>query len=416
MAMNDLSISDITLTKPQLDFILCDAAVKCFCGGFGSGKSEAMTHAGIKVLLDLNCPNATVGVFAPTIDLLRLVNIPRFLEKLNDYNINYTYNKTEKIIYTEIGTVLFRSMDQPLIGFEICCALIDEIDTMKFDKADGAFNKILSRVRQDYSHVKGFREFVACFTTPEGFNWVYESFVKNPKEGYVLHKVSTRSNIFLPKTYIPNLYASYPDYLVNAYIDGDFVNMTSGTVYYGFNRKINHINATHEVGEAVHVGLDFNVLNMSAVIYVKREGKSLAIGEVTQANDTEHVCRILKEGYPDCSIIIYPDASGKSTTSKDATKSDFTIIRQHGFRIKAQKKNPFIKDRVISANKAFETGLVMINTEKCPEFTLALEQQSYDKNGKPTKSPDNSIDDMADAGTYYIHTNHPVHKPLVTAW
>jgi len=43
----------------------------------------------------------------------------------------------------------------------------------------------------------------------------------------------------LPDDYIPSLFATYPAQLVQAYIDGQFVNLTNGTVYHTFDRALN---------------------------------------------------------------------------------------------------------------------------------------------------------------------------------
>lgn len=156
-------------------------------------------------------------------------------------------------------------------------------------------------------------------------------------------------------------------------------------------------------------------MNMSAVIFVQREGISYAVGEISGANDTPDVVRILRERYSDGAIDIYPDASSKNTTSKAASQSDLTILRAAGLNVRIASQNPMIKDRVIAVNSALHSEIVQINKEQCPELTSALEQQVYTQNGVPEKSPNNNVDDMVDAFGYYVSAVHPVIRRSVAA-
>lgn len=422
----------INLNLPQEEFINVAEPFRAYVGGYRAGK----TFVGCVRIWMLACayPSIKLGYFAPTYPHIRDIFYTTMEEVAEQYHEHAGGNCTVQVLKAEhlvkmfvdgelIATVMCRSMEHPdrIVGFDISHALVDEIDIMKIAKADQAWKKIIARmssVRKDYPV-----NTVDFTSTPEGFNWLYKFFVKElnrkpeMRPFYKLVKASTLQNRKnLPDDYIAKLYATYPKNLVDAYVHGEFVNLTSGTVYYGFTRAGNHTDAVHEAGEAIYVGMDFNVRNMSAVIYVLRNGVSHAVDEITGAIDTDQTCQILQERYPDELIVVYPDASGKNTTSKDATKSDLTIIRSYGIKIKAKKKNPFIKDRVISSNKAFEDKNVMVNVETCPTFALALEQQVYDKNGMPEKSPDDNIDDVNDAGTYYIQAVYPVAKRNATAW
>src|SRR3546814_17076351 len=101
---------------------------------------------------------------------------------------------------------------------------------MPIKKADSAWKKIIARM----STVWAGRDenTIDVTTTPEGFNWVYRKFVKelaaNPSQRplYGIVHASARPNAKnLPKDYIPSLRESYPANLVDAYIDGLFVNL-----------------------------------------------------------------------------------------------------------------------------------------------------------------------------------------------
>lgn len=118
----------------------------------------------------------------------------------------------------------------------------------------------------------------------------------------------------------------------------------------------------------------------------------------------------LKERYLHHNVAIYPDASGGSRKTVDASISDISLLESAGYTIRVNKKNPFIKDRVMATNSAFESGTLMINCERCQELAGNFEQLSYDTNGNPDKT--SGLDHLIDAATYPIAYELPINKPI----
>jgi len=404
---------DFTVTSPQLDFHNLACKYPAFIGGFGSGKTEVLAQRAIAD--KLMCPKGPVACYEPTYDLVRLILAPRLEEKLDEYKIQYTYNKSENIIYTKkYGQFILRTLDNPsrIVGYESFRSHVDEIDTLRHKHAEAVWQKIIARNR---FKAEGLTNQVSAYTTPEGFNFAYDRWEKNPGPDYKYIRVSTRANPFLPDDYIQGLMDSYPPNLVEAYIEGKFVNLTTGSVYDSFDRVEHHTPAEWDrtSGEPVHIGMDFNVGNMSSVIHVIRVGQALAVSEITKVLDTPAMIRTIKERYPGSSIVIYPDASGNSRKSNNASESDISLLKQANFKVDAPKANPFVRDRVISMNSAFVTGKYLVNVERCPEYALCLEQQTYTDNGDPDKS--SGHDHLPDSGGYFIHRKYPVvnRKPQI---
>jgi hypothetical protein len=313
-------------------------------------------------------------------------------------------------------------MDKPgdIVGFKIGHASIDELDILPKLKAETAWRKIIARMRW---HETGLPNRVDVATTPEGFRFTYEQFVKQPRDRpqlanlYGLVQASTYENgRNLPDDYIPSLRASYPPQLIDAYLDGKFVNLTSGAVYPNFDRRLNHTDASIQPGEPLHIGMDFNVLNMTAVVFVVRDGKPMALAEVCKVRDTPTMTKVLAERFAGHSITIYPDASGGNTSSKDASASDITILRQAQFAVRVNPSNPAVRDRVLSVNalilNADGVRSWLINTDRCPMLTECLEQQSYDGSGEPDKA--SGHDHAPDAAGYFLHARWPVAKRSAT--
>lgn len=406
-----------TLTEPQRDFVMSAARHPGLAAGYGSGKSQA----GVVriVTLALQYPGMNFAFVEPTFDLVRLIAWPRFEEVLTAAGIGYKLNKSESIMYLANGSkIIFRSADNPerLVGFEVSDALIDEADVISEVKAQEVWVKMLGRARQ--RKPDGKANTVACVSTPEGFRWLYRTYVTNPKPGYELIRAATYSNPYLPDSYIESLRETYPPKLIEAYLEGHFVNLTSGSVYPEFDRKLNHCDDSIRTGEPLHIGLDFNVLNMTAIIGTVRDGRPRALAELTGVRDTPTMARMLRERYGQRghSITLYPDASGQNTSSKSASESDFTILRQQlpEAVIDAPPANGAVRDRINAVNAMIHNDKgerrLLVNTHACPKLTAALEQQPYDSNGEPDKK--GGLDHPPDALGYWIVRKWPIARPM----
>lgn len=395
----------VRLTDPQFRLVTSKARYPAFVGGFGSGKTQALI---VRALYrKINHWPQSVAYYLPTYDLVRQIAFPRFSEMLEDWGIKYKLNRNDNEIGFPgtNGKIILRTMDRPerIVGYEVADSLVDELDTLKTDNARDVWNKIIARNRQSKDGINT----VSVGTTPEGFRFVYERWKRDPAPGYELIQAPTRSNAAnLPDGYIKALQESYPSALLSAYLDGEFVNLVSGSVYPEFSRERNTTDATIESGEALHVGMDFNVANMAAVIHVIRDGKPLAVYEVMGARDTPEMVEILKQRFAGHSIIVYPDQSGGARKSVNASLSDIALLKEAKFRVHQTGKNPAVRDRVVSLNRILESGDYRINPDTCPQLVMSLEQQAYTKAGEPDKS--GGYDHINDAAGYFIYAKFPV--------
>lgn len=401
---------EINPTAPQDRFIFSGSKYPAFVGGFGSGKTEALIVRSI--VGKIQSPSTDRAFYEPTYDLIRMIAWPRFEEMLSNLHIPYRLTKhPHNVLDIEgCGRIIFRSMDTPsrIIGYEVGDSDVDELDTLKRDDAAEVWRRILSRNRQKKPSGQNT---AAVATTPEGFRFVYETWEEKKPEGYEIIRAPTYSNPHLPADYIQSLRDIYPPHLLDAYLEGQFVNLTSGTIYIGFDRVKNNTTETQEPGEPLFVGMDFNVGNMSAVVHIKRNGKPIAIDEISKAYDTPDMCGVLKSRFPGHAIQVYPDSTGGSRKSNDAATTDIKVLRDAGFSVYARSKNPPVRDRINAMNAAFGNGY-MVNVDRCPNYTRCLEQQAYNKNGDPDKTQ--GLDHLPDGGGYFIHYEYPVVKPAMS--
>lgn len=401
-----------------------DNKFKAFVAGFGSGKTWVGCSSMAKHFWEN--PRINAGYFAPTYPQIRDIFYPTMEEVAYDWGLQVDIKESNKEVHfyngkIYRGTTICRSLDNPssIVGFKIGHGLIDEIDILNAEKATLAWRKIIARMRYNKA---GLKNGLDVTTTPEGFKFVYEQFVKQLREKphlakmYGLIQASTYDNAKnLPDDYIESLFESYPKQLIAAYLNGQFVNLASGTVYADFDRKLNHTDEVSKEGEPLHIGMDFNVLKMAAVVYVLRDKKMYAVDELTEVRDTPTMARLIKERFADHAIKIYPDASGQNTSSKSASESDLSILREAGFTLVVDSSNPRVKDRVMATEAMLLNGKgerrLLVNTNRCPKFTEGLEQQVYDKHGEPDKS--SGVDHVNDAGTYPVVKLFPIVKKVI---
>lgn len=411
----------ITANKPQTQFHKMANKYRAYIAGYGSGKTWAGCSS---MCLDYaKYPGVNQGYFAPTYSMIRDIFYPTISEVAEtfDYKIQIKEGNKEVHFYSGgyRGTTICRSLDSPhtIVGFKIGHAVIDEIDILPLNKAQESWRKIIARMRYK---LDGLKNGIDIMSTPEGFRFCHKMFVQdileNPKlaYNYGLIQASTYDNESnLPDDYIDSLREIYPSELIEAYINGQFVNLTSGTVYNKYNRVACDSNEMIIKGEPLFIGMDFNVQKMAATVYVQRPSGWHAVSELKDVFDTPAMTRIIEEKWKNIGhhIVIYPDSSGTSRKSVDASKSDIAILSNAGFEIRAHGSNPRIKDRVLSANSAFESGKVKINSKRCPTVARCLEGQSYDSNGEPDKI--SGFDHQNDATTYPIAYEFPVIRPML---
>lgn len=433
--MNGTLVIRPELNERQAEFLFLDVKFKSFVGGFGSGK----TYVGCCGLAKhfWGFPRIDAGYFAPTYPQIRDIFYPTVEECFYNWGLRTQVKEGNHEVFVYSGTtfrgiIKCRSMDNPqtIVGFKIGHALVDEIDVMPMEKATVAWRKILARMRYKRD---GLRNGIDVTTTPEGFKFVYNQFVKQVREKpelskmYGIVKASTYDNeINLPDDYIPSLLQSYPTQLMDAYINGEFVNLTSGTVYCAFSRQYNTCSDVIKEGEPLYIGMDFNVGKMASVAHVKREGFPYAVDEIVNAYDTPDMIQRIKERYwryeggkylPTCQIRIYPDASGDSRRSVNASKTDIALLREAGFVVCVNSSNPPVKDRINAMNSMFCNALgerrYRVNPDRCPSYTEALEQQPWATNGEPDKTTGH--DHVNDAAGYFIVKEYPVVRNFTTS-
>lgn len=392
---------DIIVLKHQREFIESSAVHTGLVAGFGAGKSKGAT---IKtVVKKLAYPGIDVAYYLPTYGLIRDIAFSNFSEMLEQVGVSFDLNRSFYEIETDFGRIIFRSLTNTdkIVGYEVGYSLIDEADILHKAKMWDAFRKVLGRNRVDLPDGKD--NSLDMVSTPEGFRFMYEFFMKTDSKNRVLIKAKTSDNPYLPEGYIRSMMETYTTEQIQAYLNGEFVNLTAGTVHNTFDRIESHSDREIKSGDVLHIGMDFNVTNMSAVVNVVDGKIKTAVAEITKAFDTAEIIHLIKDRFKGHSIIIYPDASGANRKTS-SSQTDISLLKSAGFVVRNLRQNPSVRDRITTMNTMFKDATghreLYINTHRCPELTESLEKLPY-KNNEPDKT--SGFDHLCEAEGYFAY-------------
>lgn len=196
-------------TAPQRAFWTNDARYRAFVGGVGSGK----TRAGAVEVLRMP-PLSTGMVIAPTYPMLRDATLMTFLDLARRGGVLSEFKESTLTARLIDGkSVMFRSSEHPdrLRGPNLGWFWLDEAAMMD----EETWLIMLGRLREAPG-----RAWVT--STPKGYNWLYESFVKHATADHVIIRASTTSNLFLPSAFVPALAQSYSGQWYAQEVEGEF--------------------------------------------------------------------------------------------------------------------------------------------------------------------------------------------------
>ena len=395
----------------QNNFVKSKEKYPALVAGYGSGKTYAFV---LKALAELGRnPGKTILLAEPVYPMVRDVLQPTLEEILREVGFDYTYRASEmKYVVrwkTGHGTLLLRSAEnwRRWAGLNLAGFGIDEASLLK---DDGAWKMGLSRLRDGY-HLTGWTT-----TTPEGFNWVWNEWANEVKEGYELIQARSTDNKHLPQEFIDSLYENYDEKLIKAYINGEFVNLQFGQTYYSFDRQKNTGEVRYDQKKEIKIAMDFNIDPFCAVLLQEYDTypKIRVFDEIRLSHSgegdlmTTRMAKHIKAKYPQCrKFVVYPDPAGQARkTSSQWT--DHSLLRKENFIVRVKKQAPSVSDSVNSVNNAMKTIKISSN---CKNFILDLEQVTNKEGTREIDKSNKNLTHFTDAFRYYVDYEHPCRKP-----
>jgi len=409
----------IELLESQADFVTDTSTMFLgLVGGYRAGKTYSLCHRAIYMA------SKNIGyrgaLLEPTHGMLKRVLVPTMIDILDSIGLPYTYRSSDPHGITlhfpngNVEILLMASESYKRVaGVTLAWFGVDEFDLIDTDLAQDAWKMLVSRLT-NANVMSGF-----VTSTPEGYKFLYQFFVADANDEHGVERTDRRlitartiDNPYIDPAYIERMYTQYTSKQLEAYLNGEFVNLVSGSVYDQFDRALNGTSKTlaDYPKHILHIGLDFNINNMASTVFIVDRAEPHALKEHIGAQNTRIWIENMKKEYPDRTIYVYPDSSGASG-SANADQSSIAMIKQAGFEVKCGKANPRIELRVGSVNakicNANNVRSFFINPRTCPETTRGLEQQAYDPStGKPDKK--SGVDHTCDAVGYFMHNAYPL--------
>lgn len=302
-----------------------------------------------------------------------------------------------------VGTILCFSGEHPdrLKGTNLAAAGIDE----PFLQQHAVLDQMLARVRHPDARVRE----INLTGTPEELNWGYDLLFGELRQRYDvgLVQASSRKNLSLPAGYVDRMAQAFDDKHAQAFIEGQFVNLSTGQVYHCVDPERNFVEAPPGVDDWEQcAGMDFNVNPMAYVVFARNGDRLHFLREYEKPNsDTPEACAELRADFPKLRDV-YPDVTGQARKTAAAGKSDHDQIRMSGLTVRAHRAQASRRDRFNSVNAALRSGNVTIGPE-CKKLRRYL--QSYTFEGM-NETAQKAMSHLLDAFGYPVEFLLPVHK------
>jgi len=154
----------------------------------------------------------------------------------------------------------------------------------------------------------------------------------------------------------------------------------SGRVYPDFSDD-NISDTIQDIGSEIYWGTDFNVSVMAGVL-ASRVGDTIHIWDEISVNqsNTDEVCTLIKERFPNRRIVAYPDPTGSARKTSSAGRTDHDIIRRYGFHCVSPKAPWSVKDKINATNWMIRTAdghLKLFIHPRCKHTIKALKNVTY---------------------------------------
>lgn len=417
----------------QLDFFRYSGKIKCYLGGFGSGK----TFAGCQEAFykSMQWPGNTGVIARTTYGALEDTTKKVFFEVLADMHLAatgepgdpldplsccfvYSYNKTHNSIWLRSShnvppsLVLFRSLDTPekFKSLELGWFYIDEAS----ESSEEAFLMLSGRLRGKAappSRLQGFMTTNPCSTR----HWIYKKFVKEKVPGYGLFRAPTTANIHLPDGYEAGLRAQYPADWVDRYVEGNFGMISEGQPVYTDFSQLNHVreiqfNATFPIHRSWDFGYHHPSCLISQIVTIDGRLHLNILKEVVRedmliTDFADDVLKVCKTSFPaDASYVDYCDPAGNQVSDKsERTSVDILKSKQ----VYPHSSFQHIKDGVLLVRMMLSKNTITVH----PGCVMLVEgfiggyhyPKKFDGTGKdPQPEKDGVYDHLQDCLRYMM--------------
>lgn len=372
-----------------------------------TGRRFGKTFLGIRELCKSAAtkPGSINWAVCPSYRMAKQIWWAQLVTKLTDLRWIENKNEAELTIKLKNGSLIaLKGCDSPdsLRGLGLDFVIFDEFQ----DSPKEAFTEV---IRPALSDKKGR----ALFTgTPKGVgSWSHELFTKalNEKD-WNAWQFTTIEGGNVPPEEIEAARRDLDERTFKAEYEATFTTWT-GVVAYNFDYKVNVKRLPEPETGVIHVGLDFNILPMTAVIAQIKGTEIHVFDELRmEGSNTDEVVEELRHRYPYSKIVTYPDPASRQKKTSAGGKTDFSILMNAGFQVRARHFHTPVRDRVNSVNAKLlnaqgQSSLFL--DPKCRHTIDSLQRLSY-KEGTNIIDKDSGLDHQFDALAYLVDFLFPI--------
>lgn len=394
------------LSKAQKEVFSSEARFRVLITGRRFGK----TFLALNELAKFSrYPRKKVWYIAPTFRMCKDIMLDPLVEKMTKHKWISKVNYSDlSITLKNKSLIQLRSSDNfnslRGVGLDFIC--MDEFS----DVDERAWYEVLRPTLSDKS-----REGSALFLgTPRGFgNWSYNLFTRQESDenwesfqyttldgGQVSeNEIEQAKNDLDDRTFKQEYMASFEKY--------------SGQIYYNFDRQENVIDEYVTTTNSIHIGIDFNIDPVSAVISEVKQDNLYVYDEIViYSSNTDELVEEINNRYSGKHIFVYPDPASKQRKTSAGGRTDLSILKNAGYNVRVRNAHPLIRDRINAVNTKLKNakGLrTLFIANNCKNVIKSIERQIY-KEGTSLPDKENNYDHMNDALGYLVEFLYPIKR------
>ena len=397
------------LTNPQKQVINANSRFRVLITGRRFGK----TYLAINELAKFaSKSNQKVWYVAPTyrqakqicwIELKDKLIQHKWVKNVNNSDLTITLKNNSKI------TLRGADNEQSLRGVGLNFIVLDEFADIHKE----AWYEVL---RPTLSDTHGHALFCG---SPRGFgNWSYELFKQGEtNKDWRSFKYTTLEGGQVSDEEMEQAKQDLDLRTFQQEYEATFVNY-SGMIYYNFNRQKNIIENYNKNHQFLHIGLDFNVDPMTAVVCAIEKDIVIVFDEIQiYSSNTQEMCEEIRNRYKNKNIVVYPDPSARQRKTSAGGFTDISILKNAGFDVRCRNTAPMVRDRINSVNSRLKNVNGKNNlfiVKSCKNVIKSIERQIY-KEGTHIPDKDSGYDHMNDALGYLVEYNFPLKRNFVAS-
>ena len=392
------------LSKPQKKILECPNRFRVLITGRRFGKTFLCVQ---EIAKFARYPKKKVWYVAPTYrmakdivwnDLVERMTKHKWVKKINHSDLKLTLRNGSEI------SLRGGDNENSLRGVGLDFLIMDEFADCK----PHLYSEVLRPTLSD-------RNGSALFCgTPRGYgNWSYNLFMKeNDDEQWKSFQYTTLEGGQVSASEVQQAKQDLDERTFAQEYMASFVNY-AGQIYYNFDRKENVMDDYKPETSEIHIGMDFNIDPMSAVISELKGNNIYVYDEIViYSSNTDEMVQEIKNRFKGKHIFIYPDPASKQRKTSAGGVTDLAILKNAGFHLRVRNNHPLIRDRINAVNTKLKNGVgdrTLFIAKKCKTMLKSIERQIY-KEGTTVPDKDNNYDHMNDALGYLVEYLFPVKR------